>query len=63
MGAGPRYCQAPPPSRPAPGPCGTPKEGVGGAKLGQLSDSHGIVTISVWLPGGEVGMTGGWGGL
>lgn len=32
---------------------------MGGASLGQLSDSHGTATSSVWLPGGEGGISEG----
>lgn len=35
------------------------EEGAGGARLGQLSDSHGTKTSSVWLPGGDGRMSGG----
>lgn len=36
-----------------------PEEGAGGARQGQLNDSHGTTTSSVWLPGGEGRMSGG----
>lgn len=35
-----------------------PEEGAGGARKGQLSDSHGTTTSSVWLRGGAGRMSG-----